>query len=76
VNVCGIDECANGHSHCQHALLGAEVLLLVHDGDIVLGRWQRLLLVELDHPRPREFTVQVTGIAASAATLVDAPGAF
>src|SRR5438034_236052 len=31
--------------------------------DVVLGRWQRLLLVELDHPRPRELTVQVTGIA-------------
>jgi secondary thiamine-phosphate synthase enzyme len=63
VNVCGPDECANGHSHCQHALLGACVALPVAEGDVVLGRWQRLLLVELDHPRPRELTVQVTGIA-------------
>jgi secondary thiamine-phosphate synthase enzyme len=64
INVCGPDECANGHSHCQHALLGAGVALPVRDADMVLGRWQRLLLVELDHPRPREFTVNVTGIGA------------
>ena len=63
INVCGPDECANGHSHCQHALLGACVALPVAEGDVVLGRWQRVLLVELDHPRPRELTVQVTGIA-------------
>lgn len=63
VNVCGLDECANGHSHCQHALLGASVALPVRECDLVLGRWQRLLLVELDHPRPREMQVQVTGVA-------------
>jgi thiamine phosphate synthase YjbQ (UPF0047 family) len=34
----------------------------VDDHDLVLGRWQRLLLVELDHPRPREMMVQVTGV--------------
>jgi len=65
VNMCGLDECANGHSHCQHAILGAGVALPVHAGAAVLGRWQRVLLVELDHPRPREFTVQVTGVAPS-----------
>jgi secondary thiamine-phosphate synthase enzyme len=62
INVCGPDECANGHSHCQHALLGASVTLPVQDGDLVLGRWQRLLLVELDHPRARELSIQVNGI--------------
>ena len=63
INVCGLDECANGHSHCQHALLGGSATLPVVDGDLLLGRWQRLLLVELDHPRPRDFTAIVTGIA-------------
>lgn len=63
VNVCGPEECANGHSHCQHALLGASVVLPVADGELLLGRWQRLLLVELDHPRTRELTMLVTGIA-------------
>jgi secondary thiamine-phosphate synthase enzyme len=62
VNVLGPDERANGHSHCQHALLGAGVALPVVDGRVVLGRWQRILLVELDGPRPRRLTVQVTGV--------------
>jgi secondary thiamine-phosphate synthase enzyme len=62
INVCGPDECANGHSHCQHALLGTSVMLLVQEGELVLGRWQRLLLVELDHPRSRELSIQVSGI--------------
>ena len=62
VNVCGPEECANGHSHCQHALLGASVTLPVRDGTLVLGRWQRLLLGEVDHPRPRPVTVSVQGI--------------
>jgi thiamine phosphate synthase YjbQ (UPF0047 family) len=61
--MCGLDECANGHSHCQHAILGTTALLPIQDGALLLGQWQRLLLVELDHPRPREFTIQVTGIA-------------
>jgi len=65
INVCGVDECANGHSHCQQTVLGTGVSLLVRDGELALGRWQRMLLVELDHPRPREFTVQVTGVAAT-----------
>jgi secondary thiamine-phosphate synthase enzyme len=64
INMCGIDECANGHSHCQHAVLGSAALLPVQDGSPALGRWQRLLLVELDHPRHREFTVQVTGVGS------------
>ena len=63
VNVCGPEECANGHSHCQHALLGASVALPVRGHTLVLGRWQRLLLVELDHPRPRQLTLQVSGVA-------------
>jgi secondary thiamine-phosphate synthase enzyme len=63
VNVSTPDERANGHSHCQHAMLGIGVTLPIRDEDVVLGRYQRLLLVELDHPRPRELTVQVTGVA-------------
>ncbi len=62
INVCGPDECANGHSHCQHTLLGASVVLPIFDGVPRLGRWQRLLLVELDHPRPRQLSIQVVGL--------------
>ena len=59
------DECANGHAHCQHVLLGASETIPVHDGELQLGRWQRVFLVELDHARPRTVFVQALGIAAT-----------
>jgi len=55
------DECPNGHSHCQHLLLGASESVPVAGGELLLGRWQRVFLVELDRPREREVVVQVQG---------------
>ena len=63
VNV-GENEPANGHSHCQHLFLGASETLPIADSDIVLGRWQSIFLVELDHARPRSVLVQVMGLSA------------
>ncbi len=56
------DEDLNGHSHCQHLLMGASESIPVADGELLLGRWQRVFLVELDCPRPREVIVQVVGM--------------
>jgi secondary thiamine-phosphate synthase enzyme len=56
------NESPNGHSHCRHLFLGASETLPVVDGRVALGRWQRLFLIELDHPRTREVHVQVLGI--------------
>jgi secondary thiamine-phosphate synthase enzyme len=61
VNMCD-GECANGHAHCQHLVLGGSVTLPVVDGQIVLGLWQRIFLVELDRPRPRRYSIQVMGV--------------
>ena len=55
------DECPNGHSHCQHLLLGASERIPIAEGRLLLGRWQRVFLVELDHPRKREVVVQIQG---------------
>jgi len=55
------DECPNAHAHCQHLLLGASEAIPVEGGRLVLGRWQRLFLIELDRPREREVVVQVFG---------------
>jgi secondary thiamine-phosphate synthase enzyme len=50
----------NAHSHIQAAILGPSELLQVEDGDLLLGRWQGVLLVELDGPRQRRnVSVQV-----------------
>jgi len=58
---CGPDEHPNGHAHCQALLLSATASLPVIGGRAVLGRWQRVFLVELDHARPRCVTVAVLG---------------
>ena len=56
------DESPNGHSHCVQLLMGASETVPVLDGELLLGTWQRVFLVELDGPRPqREVLVQVVG---------------
>ena len=59
------DESPNGHSHCLQFLLGTSETVPVEDGELVLGEWQRIFLVELDGPRPkREVLIQTVGIAS------------
>ncbi len=59
-------ERANGHAHCKALLLAPSVTLTVVDGEVVLGRWQRLFLAELDGPRRRTLSVLVLGTEGSA----------
>jgi secondary thiamine-phosphate synthase enzyme len=59
------DEPRNGHAHCRALLLPSSAGLTVADGRLALGRWQRVLLVELDGPRERELAVVVLGETAS-----------
>ena len=59
------DESPNGHSHCLQFLLGTSETVPVEDGELVLGQWQRIFLVELDGPRARrEVLIQTVGTAA------------
>ncbi len=60
VNVCD-DEYANGHAHCKAIRLPASITLNLIAGELQLGQWQRIMLVELDRPRPREIQVQIIG---------------
>jgi secondary thiamine-phosphate synthase enzyme len=52
-------ERSNGHAHCRALLLPTSACLNVADGELQLGKWQRLFLVELDGPRTREVSVVV-----------------
>jgi secondary thiamine-phosphate synthase enzyme len=55
-------ERANGRSHVAQMLLGgASHTIPVEAGEPALGRWQRLLLLELDEPRERRITFRVYG---------------
>jgi secondary thiamine-phosphate synthase enzyme len=55
------DECANGHAHCQHLLLASSETIPVMNGRPALGTYQRVFLIELDHPRVRQVLVTVVG---------------
>ena len=55
------DECPNGHAHCQHLMLGTSENIPIIGGELQCGRWQRIFLIELDMPRPREVLVQIIG---------------
>lgn len=55
------DECANGHAHCQHLFLASSETIPVMDGRPMLGVYQRIFVIELDHPRERKILVNVTG---------------
>jgi secondary thiamine-phosphate synthase enzyme len=52
----------NGHAHVKQMLLTATSHSIpVSAGEPLLGRWQRLLLVELDDPHDREVVFHVFG---------------
>jgi secondary thiamine-phosphate synthase enzyme len=52
----------NGHAHCRGALLGsASETVPIVDGRLLLGRWQRIFLLELDRARERKVLIQVMG---------------
>ncbi len=55
------DERPNAHAHCQQLLLNSSESIPVANGALVLGRWQRLFIVELDCPRLRELSVCIIG---------------
>lgn len=54
----------NGHAHCRALLLPSSACLNVVGGHLLLGRWQRVFLVELDGPRDREVSVVIFGESA------------
>jgi secondary thiamine-phosphate synthase enzyme len=53
----------NTDSHLRALLLSPSVTLQVNGGEVVLGTWQRVLVVELDGPRTRSLRIQVMGVA-------------
>lgn len=59
---CGPDEHPNGHAHCQALLLSSSATIAIAAGRALLGRYQRIFLVELDRSRPREVTVAILGM--------------
>lgn len=57
------DEKANGHAHCKAALMSASTTINIFNGELQLGRWQRIFFVELDSARHREISLMVMGLS-------------
>jgi secondary thiamine-phosphate synthase enzyme len=57
----------NADAHLRAVLLGHCVCVPL-EGGLRLGRWQRILFVELDGPRQREVAVAVVGGSAPGGT--------
>jgi secondary thiamine-phosphate synthase enzyme len=55
----------NADAHLRALVLGHSVALQVSGGELVLGQWQRVLLAELDGPRPRRVRVSLLGVGRS-----------
>jgi secondary thiamine-phosphate synthase enzyme len=50
----------NAHAHLRAAVIGPSETIPVLDGELVLGTWQQLVLIDFDdRPRERVVTVQV-----------------
>jgi secondary thiamine-phosphate synthase enzyme len=52
----------NGSSHVRAALMGPSIAVPFIDGELALGTWQQIMLLECDtRPRTREVVIQVVG---------------
>jgi secondary thiamine-phosphate synthase enzyme len=49
--------------HILSAMIGTSVSLMVESGLLLLGTWQRVVLIELDGPRERELVIALAETA-------------
>jgi secondary thiamine-phosphate synthase enzyme len=52
----------NGHSHVRASLIGPSLTIPFNDGDLMLGTWQQIVLLETDtRHRERNIILQIIG---------------
>jgi secondary thiamine-phosphate synthase enzyme len=56
-----LDHGANSDAHIKATLVGCSLALIVDDGDLVIGRWQGVILCEFDGPRTRTVQLKWVG---------------
>jgi len=52
----------NADAHLRAMLLGHSITMQISGGELVVGRWQRVLCGEMDGPRTRTIRAQVMGL--------------
>lgn len=55
------DERRNGHAHCRAMFFRTSETIHIIDGELRLGRWQRIFMLELDGPQDRRVSVMLMG---------------
>ena len=50
-----VDERINGHSHIRSLFFNSSETVPIENGKLILGKWKRILGVELDPSRSREI---------------------
>lgn len=51
----------NSAAHIKTSLIGPAQIILVEEGKLVLGTWQRLFFCEFDGPRNRKLYIKLMG---------------
>ena len=52
----------NGYSHLRASLLGPSLQVPIDGGDLLLGTWQQIVLLDFDNrPRTRDIVLQIMG---------------
>jgi len=54
-------EPVNAHSHLISMMIGSSECIPVVEGEMVIGQWQSVLMIDLDGPRTRTVGVQLMG---------------
>ena len=55
------DECQNAGAHCSSIFLTNSQTVNIVKGRLDLGKWQRILFLELDRDKEREISVMIMG---------------
>lgn len=55
------DEPMNAHSHLMAIMLTTSEVIPIVDSHLALGTWQSVLFFELDGPRKRSISLQISG---------------
>lgn len=52
----------NGHAHVRAAFLGPSLTIPFTKGELLLGTWQQIVLIDFDNrPRSRNLVIQIIG---------------
>jgi len=52
----------NSAAHIQASLMGSSIQVIIDNGRLVLGTWQRIFLCEFDGPRTRKVRIKLMGV--------------